>query len=73
MKKIIALLLAAMMVVGMFAACGNTNAPAETEAPAAQETEAPAETEAQVTEITLKVWAPQEDQVNEDSWLIQVQ
>ena len=73
MKKIIALLLAAMMVVGMFAACGNTNAPAETEAPAAQETEAPAETEAQVTEVTLKVWAPQEDQVNEDSWLIQVQ
>ena len=71
MKKIIALLLAAMMVVGMFAACGNTNAPAETEAPAAQETEAPAQ--AEVTEITLKVWAPQEDQVNEDSWLIQVQ
>ena len=59
MKKIIALLLAAMMVVGMFAACGNTNAPAETEAPAAQETEAPAQ--AEVTEITLKVWAPQED------------
>ena len=71
MKKIIALLLAAMMVVGMFAACGNTNAPAETEAPAAQETEAPAQ--AEVTEITLKVWAPQEDQVNENSWLIQVQ
>ena len=71
MKKIIALLLAAMMVVGMFAACGNTNAPAETEAPTAQETEAPAQ--AEVTEITLKVWAPQEDQVNENSWLIQVQ
>ena len=71
MKKIIALLLAAMMVVGMFAACGNTNAPAETEAPAAQETEAPAQ--AEVTEITLKVWAPQEDQVDENSWLIQVQ
>ena len=31
--------------------------------------EAPAEAEA----ITLKVWAPQEDQVDENSWLIQVQ
>ena len=33
------------------------------------ETQAPAEKEA----ITLKVWAPQEDQVDENSWLIQIQ
>ena len=49
MKKIIALLLAALMVVGMFAGCNS----------GAQKTE----------EITLKVWAPQEDQVDENSWL----
>ena len=41
MKKIIALLLACMMVIGLFAACGETEAPAVTEAPAAGETEAP--------------------------------
>ena len=52
MKKIIALLLALVMVLSL-AACG----------------EKPAETET----ITLKVWAPQEDQVDENSWLMQVQ
>ncbi len=47
MKKLIALLLALVMVLGL-AACGSSNAPAETEAPAPAETEAPApaETEA---------------------------
>ena len=59
MKKIIALLLACMMVVGMFAACapsgtGSTTGTEGTTAPEA---------------ITLKVWAPQEDQVDEKSWL----
>ena len=71
MKKIFALLLALCMVLSL-AACGakndapNTAAtekPAETEAPAA--TEAPAE----VKDITLKVWGPQEDQVDASSWL----
>ena len=75
MKKIIALLLALVMVVGLVACGGTTEAPA-TEAPAANNdtpaTEAPA-AEAEVEEITLKVWAPQEDQVDESSWLIQVQ
>ena len=74
MKKIIAMLLALVMVLGL-AACGTT--PVEpTTAPAANNdaTEAAnVETEAQVEEITLKVWAPQEDQVDENSWLIQVQ
>ena len=41
MKKLIALLLALVMVLGL-AACGSSNAPAETEAPAPAETEAPA-------------------------------
>ena len=49
MKKIIALLIAVMMVVGLFAACG--------------------ESKPEVTEVTLKIWAPTEDQANENSWL----
>ena len=57
MKKILALALACMMVLGLFAACGG------------EET-----TETQgVQEITLKVWAPQEDQVDANSWLIQME
>ena len=75
MKKIIAMLLVLAMALPLVA-CGNS-APATTEAP---KTEAPAATEAPKTEapaeaeaITLKVWAPQEDQVDEKSWLIQVQ
>ena len=57
MKKIIALLLVLAMALSLVA-CGN-----KAEAPAAAEVEA----------VTLKVWAPQEDQVDENSWLIQVQ
>ena len=49
MKKIIALLLAVMMIVGLFAGCGK-----KTEA------------------ITLKVWAPQEDQGDDTKWLNQM-
>ena len=49
MKKIIALLLAVMMIVGLFAGCGKK---AET--------------------ITLKVWAPQEDQGDDTKWLNQM-
>lgn len=48
MKKIIALLLALVMVIGLVA-CGNANTPAETDAPQADapaETNAPAETDA---------------------------
>ena len=70
MKKITALLLVLVMVLGMFAACGNTDKPEETKAPEAgndtpETTAAPAEAQ----EITLTVWAPQEDQVDENSWL----
>ena len=53
MKKLIALLLALVMVIAMVA-CGNANEPAETEAPkadaTAKETEAPAKDEVKGTE-----------------------
>ena len=61
MKKIIAMLLACVMVLGL-AACGGAGSDA-TE-PQADNTP---------TAVTLKVWAPQEDQVDENSWLIQMQ
>ncbi len=63
MKKIIALLLAMVMALSLVA-CGGSEAPAETKAPAA---EAPAAEGPEA--ITLKVWAPQADQVDENSWL----
>ncbi len=74
MKKIIALLLACMMIVGMFAACGENDAPAtnppkqDTPQPtAAPGTEQP--TEAAPEDITLTVWGPSEDQADENSFL----
>ena len=67
MKKIIAMLLVLAMALSLVA-CGNSDAPAA-DAPAADAPAADAAPEA----ITLKVWAPQEDQVDENSWLIQVQ
>ena len=69
MKKLIALLLALVMVLSL-AACG-TEKPVETKAPEAGN-DTPA-TEAAPEAITLKVWAPQEDQVDANSWLIQIQ
>ena len=72
MKKIIGMLLALVMVLGL-AACGASE-PAATEAPKTETPAAPAATEAAGPEaITLKVWAPQEDQVDANSWLMQVQ
>ena len=71
MKKIIALLLAVMMVVGLFAGCQQTNptnAPSTTTGKTPESTKAP-ETTVGAEEITLKVWGPQEDQVDENSWL----
>ena len=46
MKKIIALLLACMMIVGLFAACGK-----------------------KAEKMTIKVWGPNEDQADENSFL----
>ena len=73
MKKLIALLLVLAMALSLVA-CGGSDKPAETKAPEAgnKETQAPAEN-AEPEAITLKVWAPQEDQVDANSWLIQVQ
>ena len=68
MKKLIAMLLALVMVLGL-AACGQPAAPAATEAPKA---ETPAATEAAPAapeKIALKVWGPQEDQADENSFL----
>ena len=70
MKKIIAMLLACVMVIGL-AACGGSK-PAETQAPAAEApaAEAPAaEAPAEVKDIALKVWGPQEDQADANSFL----
>ena len=64
MKKIIAMLLVLAMAFGLVA-CGGSEAPAATKAP---EAAAPAEN-AGPTAVTLKVWAPQADQVDENSWL----
>ena len=80
MKKIIAMLLAVMMVVGMFAACGNdtpatTGAPAETTAPAGD----PAETTAPVAddgdkEIPTLIWyqVGGGQPANYDSWKVKM-
>ncbi len=59
MKKILALLLACLMVVGMFAACGNTNKPADDTTAAADDTTAAADdttaaaADAEITKIAL--------------------
>ena len=53
MKKIIALLLACVMVLGLFAACGGNDAPAETKAPeAGSNTPAAPEAEGGIPTIT---------------------
>ena len=67
MKKIIALLLVLAMAFSLVACGGSekTEAPAAN-APAAQ---APAASAEEPQAITLKVWAPQADQVDENSWL----
>ena len=65
MKKIIALLLACMMVVAMFAGCGGSAETTETQA-AAQETKA---AEVEVQSFTMKVWGPNEDQAGDNAFL----
>lgn len=70
MKKIIAMLLACVMVLGL-AACGGSSASTTTQAPAANN--APAAAGETTTEVTLKVWAPQEDQADATCWLYQME
>lgn len=67
MKKIISMLLVCVIVIGLVA-CGSSK-PAETQAPAAAEAPAASEAPAEVKDIALKVWGPQEDQVDASSWL----
>ena len=69
MKKIIAMLLVIVMAFSLVA-CGASEKPAETQAAA----NAPAATEAPAAPaapeaITLKVWGPQEDQADDNSFL----
>ena len=72
MKKIIALGLVLVMALGLIA-CGQapeTAAPAATEAaPAATEAATEAAAEAAPEAITLKVWGPNEDQADDNSFL----
>ena len=69
-KKIIALLLAVVMVMGLVA-CGNAAEPTPTDAAAPATEPAEGETEAQPIDVSLKVWAPSEDQNPElGQWLI---
>ena len=67
MKKIIALLLVLAMALSL-AACGGSDAPAA-EAPKADAPAAEAPAAEGPEAITLKVWAPQVDQRDENSWL----
>ena len=64
MKKILAIVLAAVMVLGL-AACGGSSAPAATDAPAQTQAAAPAQTEAPAASgetISLTLWGAEEDQ-----------
>lgn len=65
MKKILALLLAVLMIVGLVA-CGESN-PDTTQGSGSADTTQGGTTE--VEEVTLKIWAPQEDQVDGKGWL----
>ena len=74
MKKIIAMLLACLMVVGLFAGCASSEKTPDTTAAAGGDTTAaPVDTTAaapaEVEDVTLTVWGPQEDQVDSTSWL----
>ncbi len=67
MKKIIAMLLVLAMALSLVA-CGGSDAPAA-EAPKADAPAAEAPKAEGPEAITLKVWAPQVDQRDENSWL----
>ena len=68
MKKILALLLAAIMVLGLVA-CGDTTP--NTTDPANKDNK-PADNNGEPTKVTLKVWGPSEDQA-EGGWLIKME
>ena len=66
MKKILALVLAVVMVLAL-AACGTT--PAAPNKPGAQPGNTTAKPNNGPEKVTLTVWGPSEDQVDENSWL----
>ena len=71
MKKILALLLAAIMVLSL-AACAGTNNPSTTGGNKPADSKPADSDKDTVTEITLKVWSPAEDQV-EGGWLVKME
>ena len=66
MKKTIAMLLACVMVLSLLVGCGGA---ASSSAPAS---EAASSEAAGPEAVTLKVWAPQEDQADDSCWLPQM-
>ena len=71
MKKLISMLLVSAMSLSLVA-CGGAKETATTETPAAttETAEATTETaEVEVQDVTLKVWAPEVDQRDENSWI----
>ena len=62
MKKILALVLAALMVLSMVACAETTNNPGETTKPAGPNAESP-------LALEIKVWTPSEDQNADANWL----
>lgn len=85
MKKLLALLMVSLMVIGSLAACGSNNnntptdggnqtatdAPKATDAPAATDAPTEPDTSAEPEKITLKVWGSQEDQNDENGKMLQ--
>ncbi len=69
MKKFLALALACLMVVGLFAGCSKDPAPTEAKPTEGEKVETNAPTDAKPVDVTLTVWGPQEDQADENSWL----
>ncbi len=72
MKKLISMLLVSAMSLSLVACGGAKEETATTETPAAttETAEATTETaEVEVQDVTLKVWAPEVDQRDENSWL----
>lgn len=54
MKKVVAMLLAAIMVIGLFAGCGSSNSGSSSSA-------APAAASNGTEKVNLKVWVPEEE------------
>ncbi len=68
MKKILSLMLAGIMTVGLLAGCG-TQSTNETQASGTGTGEATTAPVADPVDMTLTVWGPQEDQADENGWL----